>query len=82
MKDVNGLMHMQAADEVRAKLSALWEIGQKEMNVSRNEHFFLTREIQKLLSKKETLEKEIETASLKVSKLEATIGLKSYQNRH
>lgn len=79
MKETSGLLHMQATEEVRANLNGLWEMAHKEMNDSRNEHFFLTREIQKLLNKKDTLEKETESAIAKINRLESIVGLKNSQ---
>jgi hypothetical protein len=77
MKEASGLVHLQATEEVRGKLAELWELAQKEMNDDKNEHFFLTREIQKLLNKKETLIRETGEAIKKMTRLEGIVGLKN-----
>jgi hypothetical protein len=77
MKEGTGFLHAQLSEDFRANLAVMWEFAQREMNENRNENFFLSREVQKIVNKKVTLEKETIESLEKIAALESVIGVRN-----
>ena len=76
LKEVHDFAISDLAAEFRKRMSSVSELGGHEVNIIQNENYALNREVHRLLNEKQVIEKEIQNALIKLSRLEATVGIK------